>query len=117
MKKEYKEILFGGIAVVLIVASCFVSYDKFRTFNPIKGGIGFAKIAIFNENFAEVNDSPRVILTTPENSKEIFMEIIEREGYEYVEQMGAAHVIEKNGETETVSSDINKFIGRWSWDK
>ena len=115
MKKEHKEIIIGGIAVVLIIASCFVSYDKFRTFNPIKGGIGFVKIVFFDEDYAQVNDSPRVILTNSENSKEKFIEIVESEGYEYVEQMGSAHFIEKNGEREAVSSNINKYIGRWSW--
>lgn len=117
MKKEYKEIIIGGIAVFLIIASCFVSYDKFRTFNPIKAGIGFAKIWIFNEDYAEVSKSPRVILTSPENSKEIFEEIIESEGYEYVEQMGSVHSVEKNGETENVNSNINKYFARWSWQK
>ena len=115
MKKEHKEIIIGGIAIVLIIASCFVSYEKFRTFNPIKGGIGFAKIVIFNEDYAQVNDSPIVILTNPENSKEKFIEIIESEGYEYVDQMGSAHFIEKNGKREAVNSNINKYIGRWSW--
>ncbi len=115
MKKEHKEIIIGGIAVVLIIASCFVSYDKFRTFNPIKGGMGFAKIVIFDEDYAEVNDSPRVILTNPENSKGKFIEIIESEGYEYIEQMGSVHFVEKNGEREVVTSNINKYIGRWSW--
>ena len=115
MKKEHKEIIIGGIAIVLIIASCFVSYEKFRTFNPVKGVTGFAKTAVFDEDYAQVNDSPRVILTNPENSKEKFIEIIESEGYEYVEQMGSAHFIEKNGQRETVSSNINKYIGRWSW--
>lgn len=117
MKKEHKEIIIGAVAVVLIAASCFISFDKFRTFNPIKGGIGFARIWIFDEEYVEVNDSPRVILTNPENSMEIFMEIIENEGYEYIEQMGSGHFIEKDGEREHVSSRINKYIGRWSWDK
>ena len=115
MKKEHKEIIIGGIAVVLIIASCFVSYEKFRTFNPIKGGIGFVKIHIFDEDYFQVNDSPRVILTNPENSNEIFMGIIKNEGYDYIEQAGSAHLIEKDGEREIVDSNINKYIGRWSW--
>lgn len=117
MKKEHKEIIIGGIAVFLIIASCLVSYDKFGTFNPIKSGIGFAKVRIFDEDYAEVNDSPRVVITNPENSKEIFLEIIENEGYHYIEQTGSLHVIEKNGEEETVNSNINKYIGRWTWNK
>lgn len=74
MKKEHKELIIGAVAVAIIAISCFVSFDKFGTFNPIKGGIGFAKIVIFNEDYAEVNDSPRVILTNPKNSTEIFTE-------------------------------------------
>lgn len=46
-KKGHKEIIIGTVVIILIVASCFVSSEKFRTFNPIKGGIGFAKILIF----------------------------------------------------------------------
>ncbi len=117
LKKEHKEIIIGAVAVVLIVISCFASYDKFRTFNPIKGCIGYARIWIFDEQYVEVNDSPRAVLTNPENSKEIFTQIIESEGYEYVEQMGSVHIIEKDGETEVVSSNINKYIGRWLWNK
>lgn len=117
MKKEHKEIIIGGIAVILITASCFVSYDKFGTFNPIKAGIGFAKIWIFDEDYAEVGDSPRVILTSPENSKEIFTQVIESEGYEYVEQTGSVHSVEKDGKRENVISNINGYIGRWMWQK
>lgn len=117
MKKEHKEIIIGAVAVALIAISCFVSFDKFGTFNPIKGSIGFARIMFADEKYVQVNDSPRVFLTNPENSTEIFKEIIESEGYEYVEQMGSGHVIEKNGEREHVSSRINKYVGRWSWDK
>lgn len=115
MKIEHKGIIIGAVSVVLIIALCLVSYDKFRTINPIKSGVGLAKIYFSDEDYAEVNDSPRVILTDPENSKEIFIEIIENEGYEYVEQMGSVHIIEKNGEKESVDSRINKYVGRWSW--
>ncbi len=112
-----KSLVISAVAIFLIVTSCFVSYDKFRTFNPIKSGIAFAKILILDEDYAEVNYSPRVIITNPENSKEIFTEIIEGEGYEYVEQMGSSHFIEKDGKRECVISNINKHIGRWSWNK
>ena len=112
-----RNLIIAAVAFFLIAASCFISYDKFGTFNPMKSGIAFAKILILDEDYAEVNDSPRVIITNPGNSKEIFTEIIENEGYEYVEQMGSFHIIEKDGEREGVSSKINKYIGRWSWEK
>lgn len=112
-----KNLIIAAAAVFLIATSCLVSYENFRTFNPIKSGIGFAKIVIFDEDYAEINDFPRVIITNSENSKEIFMEIIENEGYEYVEQLGSAHFIEKDGERESVNSNINKYIGRWSWNR
>lgn len=115
MKKEHKELIIGAVAVALIAISCFISFDKFGTFNPVKGGIGFAKIVILDENYAEVKDSPRVILTNTENSTEIFTEIIENEGYMYVEQMGSGHVIEKDGEKEIVVANHNKYVVRWMW--
>ncbi len=115
MKKEHKELIVGAVAVALIAISCFVSFDKFGTFNPIKSGAGFAKIWFFDEEYAEVNDSPRVILTNSENSTDIFIEIIESEGYEYIEQMGSGHIIEKYGEREIVTSNYNKYVVRWMW--
>lgn len=115
MKKRYKKIIIGAVAVVIIIAACFVSFDKFRTFNFIRGSIGFAQIMLTDAEYVEIQKSPRVVLTKSENNREIFIELIKSEGYEYVEQMGSGHIIEKDGEREFVISNYNGYFTRWSW--
>lgn len=113
MKKK----ISGIIAVLIIIAvSCFISFDKFGTFNFIKAGIGFAQIMLIDTDYVEIQKSPRIVLT--ENA-EVFFDRIEDEGYEYIEhkQMGSSHTIEKDGKTELVSSHSNGYFTRWIWDK
>lgn len=114
MKKEHKEIIIGAVAVVIIIAACFVSFDKFRTFNFIRGGIGFAQIMLTDDEYVEIQSSPKVVLT---KNIDAFFETIEGEGYEYVEQNGSSHIIEKDGKTELVLSHSNGYFTRWTWDE
>lgn len=115
MKKEHKkEAIIGAVAIVIIIAACFVSFDKFRTFNFIKGGIGFAQIMLTDAEYVEIQKSPRVVLTKNLNT---FYELIESEGYEYNydSRMGSSHIIEKDSETEQVFSHASGYFTRWSW--
>ncbi len=117
MKKEHmKNFIIFIAAVAVIIAACFVSFDKFGTFNFIKGGIGFARIALTDTDYVEIQKSPRIVLT--ENA-EVFFDRIEDEGYEYIEhnQMGSSHTIEKDGKTELVISHNNGYFTRWTWNK
>lgn len=115
MKKRYKKIIIGAVAVVIIIAACFVSFDKFRTFNFIRGGTGFAQIMLTDAEYIEIQKSPRVVLTKSENNREIFIELIESEGYEYITNDGSGHHIEKDGESELVFSNHNGYFTRWAW--
>lgn len=115
MKKEHmKNFIIFIAAVAVIIAACFVSFDKFGTFNFIKGGIGFARIALTDTDYVEIQKSPRIVLT---KNTEVFFDKIEDEGYEYVEQMGSIHTIEKDGKSENVSSHVNGYFTRWTWNK
>ncbi len=115
MKKEYKKIIICIAAVAAVILICFVSFDKFRTFNPVKAGISFARIQLTDLEYTEVKKSPRVILTKSENGNEIFTEIIENEGYEYITGNGSSHIIEKDGKQELVTSHLNKYFTRYTW--
>ncbi len=115
MKKEYKKIIIGIAAVAAVILICFVSFEKFRTFNPIRAGIGFAKIQLTDSEYVRINNSPTVVLTESENSKEIFIEMIKSEGYEYITGNGSSHIIEKDGKQELVTSHLNKYFTRYTW--
>lgn len=116
MKKEHKEIIAGSVAaLIIIVLICFVSFEKFSTFNFVRAGIGLAQIQLTDAEYTEIKDSPRIVLTKSENSREIFIKMIENEGYEYVEQMGSSHIIEKGDESEQIISSSNGYFTRWTW--
>lgn len=116
MKKEHKEIIIGSVAAaIIIVLISFVSFEKFGTFNFIRSGIGFAQIMLTDSEYVEIQNSPRVVLTKSESNREIFIKMIENEGYEYVEQMGSSHIIEKGDESEQIISNYNGYFTRWAW--
>lgn len=116
MKKEYKEIFAGSVAaLIIIVLISFVSFEKLGTFNFIRAGIGFAQIQLTDIEYVEIQKSPRVVLTKSENNRKIFTEMIENEGYEYVEQMGSSHIIENGDESEQIISNYNGYFTRWTW--
>ena len=117
MKKRYTKIIIGAATVILLITACFVSFDKFNTFNFIRGGIGFAQVMLTDTECVEIQKSPRVVLTKTENNRKIFIEMIEEEGYEYVEQIGSGHIIEKDGEKEFVISNYNGYFTRWTWNE
>lgn len=115
MKKNHRIIAVGSVAILtIIVLISFVSFDKFGTFNFVRAGIGFAQIQLSDAEYIEISDSPRVVLTKDYDS---FFKVIGDEGYEYIEQMGSIHTIEKDGKTELVSSRSNGYFTRWTWDK
>lgn len=115
MKKNHRIITIGSVAaLIIIVLISFVSFDKFGTFNFVRAGIGFVQIQLSDAEYIEISDSPRVVLTKNYDS---FFKMIENEGYEYVEQMGSMHTIEKDSKTELVSSRSNGYFTRWTWDK
>ena len=88
----------------------------------------------------EIQSSPRVILATPDNTKETFISIIESEGYTLISDesnknintdnmeytikntyMGdfkptdGTFIIEKDGKREYVSWSSNKYYSKFVW--
>ncbi len=115
MKKEHKEIIAGSVAALIIIALiCFVSFEKFGTFNFVKAGIGFAQIRLTDTEYIEIQSSPKVVLT---KNSDAFFETIESEGYKLIEQNGSSHIIEKDGETELILSHSNGYFTRWKWNE
>ena len=120
VKTKKKAILCTVIICFVIIVSvllAFVSKDKFGTFNFISGGTGFLRIMQKDAEYVQVQSNPRVILTNPDNSFEMFISIIESEGYTYLSEEGTGNmlVIEKDGVKETVSFSLNGYIGKFVW--
>lgn len=120
-KKEKKIrvwIAMGIVIVFLLAISSYISYSKFNVVNPVSSGIGVVRILANNASYVEIQHSPKVILAQPENSLQMFKDYINSRGYTLLpdEQMGAMHVIEKDGKKEHVLVSVNAYFSKWQWD-
>lgn len=115
MKKRYKRFYIWLIVIifVFISVSSFISYNKFHVYNPFASGIGIIRILATDAEFAEVQHSPRVVLAKPDGK--IFEKFLESEGYTQVEQLGALHIIEKDGKQEKVFCSANAYYSKFVW--
>lgn len=118
--KSKKKRLITVITIVLallIALSSFISIYKFNVRNPFKTGIGLIQILMTDKEYVELQSSPKVIIAQPDDSFEVFLNYVSKEGYTYLEdeRMGAMHVIEKDGIKENVIFKVNKYYSKWAW--
>lgn len=107
----------GVVILVLLTASSLVSHDKFDTFNPFTGWIGFIRIMTTDVDYVQIQSSPKIILTQPDHAWNKQLERMEADGYTHLEkeQMGSSHVFEKDGIKVWVHFSVNGFYGKCTW--
>lgn len=130
--------VFVLVTVLSIPMLCF-SANNFNTVNFVSSGIGVISVVYTNAEYVEIQSSPRVILAKPDNAEEIFVSIIESEGYTFIsddstdnQNMGyniqntfmadkptkdteGTFIIEKNGKKEYVSWTSNSYYSKFVW--
>lgn len=118
IKKLRIVIVSAVLAVLLTLTASFVSYLKFNTPNFFAAGMGLIRITFSDTQYVEIQHSPRVIIASPQDSMQLFLDTIESEGYTYSEEerYGALFVIEKDGEKENVLFSANGYYSKWSWE-
>lgn len=116
--KNKRLIIVTAIVLALLIAlSSFISIYKFNVRNPFKTGIGFIQIFATDKEYAEIQSSPKVIITQSNDWWETFENYISSQGYTYLEneRMGAIHFIEKDGIKEHFILSVNGYYSKWVW--
>ncbi|MEG0979356.1 MAG: zf-HC2 domain-containing protein [Oscillospiraceae bacterium] len=120
--KKIKKVHIAIISVVLIViltlTASLVSMVKFKTPNFVASGLGVIRVMASDTKYVQIQSNPRIIIAKPDNAMKLFLETIESEGYTLLEdeQMGAMHIIEKDGQKESVFFSMNRYFSKWIWE-
>lgn len=106
--------LLSVILIVVLLASCLISYLKFDTANPVIAANGFVQIVFSEKEYIVIQNSPKVILAQPYASLEYYME---SRGFTEIEdeQLGALRVFTNGNEKEYVMYSLNRYFSKWSW--
>lgn len=108
-------VIIFAILITLFFGSCFISYVTFDTRNPFSAASGFLKITVLDKDYVEIQKSPKVVLSQPNN--EVFINYMESRGFTELEdeQMGAMHVFTNGKEKEWILYSINEHYSKWCW--
>ena len=104
LKKKAKiRILIVSLAVtvLLLSASSVASILLLGVPNPISSSIGIIRIFVFNEDYAQIQHQPKVVLFRPGYDMRDFCEA--QQGYTFLDQGGGGYVLENNGKIEHAS--------------
>ena len=99
MKKMLRKTQLIFTSIIIVGFASFLSYSKFSVVNPFASLAGVIKVTFLNENFVEVQKSPKVIFFNPDYGIERAME---DHGYTFLadEKMGSLMVFERNNVRE-----------------
>lgn len=129
-----KRIIVSGLVIIscLVMVSSFVSKHKFNTINSPKVAWSIIAVNSTSKKYITIKDNSRslqetgdngrisisrVIIATPQNSYNIFMEYLAANGYTLLENEtnGSILCIEKSGQKEHVEFKVNGYYSLWSW--
>lgn len=122
IKKERKKsrrtviaVIVSAIFSIVLLGSCFISYVKFNTGNPFSVASGCFRITILDEEYVEIQKSPKVVLTQP--NEEVFIEYMDLRGFTEIEdeRMGAMRVFTNGEEKEYILYSINGYWSKCRW--
>lgn len=108
--------LAAVLLIVLLLASCFLSYLKFDTTNPFSAAMGFLQITVAGKDHVQIQRSPRVILAQPGDAA--LASYMESRGYWELEEarLGKLRAFTNGEETEWVMSSQNRYFSKWVWE-
>lgn len=114
-----KRIVISAFAAILLIVvllgACFVSYLKFDTANPFSATNGFFQIIVTDEDYIEIQSSPKVILAQPNDA--LFVEYMKNRGFTEIEEerLGGLRVFTNGEEKEWIAYSQNAYFAKWTW--
>lgn len=87
-----------ALILVLVLSGIILNRDViFQEGNPIKVLIAIGKLHIFDEKIVQISEKPKKYIISSKDGFQPFIDLMEGQGWEYSEQMGAGLIFEKNG--------------------
>ena len=113
-----KRVVISAFVAVVVIAvlfgSCFLSYIKFDTINPISAANGFIQVTVVGKDYLEIQESPRVIIAQP--NEELFIKYMESRGFTEVERFDSFRYFADDEGMESVCYSQNAYFAKWTWE-
>ncbi len=94
-----------GLILVLILVGIILNKDViFQEGNPVKMVIAIGKLHISDEKIVLISERPKKYIVRNKDGFQPFIEMMEDQGWEYSDQMGAGLIFEKKGIKHTATS-------------
>lgn len=117
IKRKHRAVLIILVVFIISIAGMLYSYVKFSSVNVLR--ISYAAVSVYvgDKDYVVIKDGKhKVIMASAKESALSFNDYAEKENYIISEQMGAMHILEKDGESENVLVTYNKYYGLWRWE-
>lgn len=114
-KRIVISVLTAALLVVVLLGSCFVSYLKFDTANPLSAVSGVIQITVLDKDYVEIQGYPKVILAQPNDA--LFIEYMENRGFIEIEEerLGGIRVFTNGDANEWIMYSQNSYFAKWTW--
>lgn len=115
LKKFRSFILITVTILTLTIIAILISMNKFSTPNPIKSGVGFAKIVFTKAEIVQIQKFPQVYLTKPDNAQQVLINFMEQRGYKYLEDERMSSTLVFGNETSKnyIQFSVNAYYSKW----
>lgn len=101
------------IAVILVIVLAGIIFEKdviFQEGNPARMFVAISKLHFSGEKIVQISSIPDKYIVRNNDGYQPFIELKEKQGWKYVEQIGAGLIFEKNGIKHTcVSRMFTKY--------
>ena len=90
------------LIIILIAFGVIIEKDViFQEGNPVKMIVGISKLHINGEPIIKISSQPDKYIVRNKDGFKLFIEMKEKEGWKFVDQLGSGLVLEKNGIRDT----------------
>ena len=101
-----KKVIIITLIFLLIAVGIVIEKDViFQEGNPAKIMVAISRLVISGESISKISTEPDKYIMRNRDGFKPFIELKEKEGWKFVDQMGSGLVLEKNGIKHT-------FVGR-----
>jgi len=110
---NFRKILIKVLLVIILFAVFVGVIERdviFQEGNPLPVITGILRITLIEGQIAQISDEPEKYIVKKKDGYEPFIRLMKKNGWTYIEQMGAGLVFEKDGEKHiSVSRMLTRF--------
>ena len=117
--KKIKVLIVITLLLIIIVSSFYISYEKFKVYNPISVSNGLIQVVLFYKDYVQIQDYPKVIIANSDFKLVEYMKesdysklVIDDSKYHLDGLLYSFYIAEH---IEIIEEYDNKYYLVWKW--